>query len=173
MKNILPILIITYRDDKDLNVSIARDELIYNRTQDEIKDRSLDIEFIQKDEVEFDAKLYDYDGSIVFETNKWTKNTFDEVSRVIDNLPAKEPKGINDTLESETLSLTIPSDTYDTEIEEEEEEIVRLDDDQERDTELIGVDYPNEGNYTKQKYMKMKNKYLDLKKRFMSQFNQD
>ena len=180
MQNKVLILTIRYNDDKDINISMVRDDLNEADVQKEIKDRSLDIEIVQDDDVKFNVKLYDYDGSIVFETDRWigwakltkTKSTFWEIFRIIDGLPGLEPKGIADVMATETLDLNLPSDDEDKKIEESVEDIEELEDEQEVDDQPIGIEYPDEHQgfaeaSMKTKYIKMKHKYLKLKRKFL------
>jgi len=180
MQNDVLILSIKYGDEKDINISMARDDLNELEVQKEIKDRKLDIEIVQDDDVKFKVELYDYDGKIVFEATEWIgwakltkkKSTFTEVFRVIDGLSPREKKGINDVLETEELDLKLPSDSDDEKLEEAVEVMEDLEDEQEVDDQPVGIEYPDEhvgyAEYgMKEKYIRMKHKYLKLKRKFL------
>ena len=181
IQNEVIILTIKYNDDKDINISMLRDDLNEQEVQKELKDRQIDVEIKEDDDVDFKAELYDYDGSIVFETTEWigwakltkNKSSFHEIFRIVDGLPANEKKGINNVLETETLSLKLPSDKHDKHTEEAVEVMEELEDEQEVDDQPIGIEYPEDhvgyAEYSmKDKYIKMKRKYLKLKQQFLS-----
>lgn len=187
MENEVIVLIITYPNDKDVNISAIRDDLTDKDILKEIKDRELDIEQIKKKDEDFHAELYDYDGNIVFETKEWTKTFFKKIFRVIDGLSPKELKGVDNVLETETLSLNLPSDDYIANIEEKVEERRELEENEEIDVEEIndGADQNedvdvygriveqglSDKNISKSKYLKMKKKYLNLKQKFLKQIS--
>ncbi len=157
-------LIVTYPKKEDVNISMMMDDLNNKPIQKGITDRSVLIEYIKKPG-DFHVELIDYDGEVKFDSNSYDDAFFDKLFDTIDNLPVGETDAA--TLSTETVSIDIPSDESDQEVIDQVDEIERLENDQERDDEPIGVTYPedslSEDKITRADYLRWKKKYLKLK----------
>lgn len=162
-------LIVHYPNKKDINISMMLDDLNNKLVQKGNDDRNIVIQYIKKGD-QFNVELIDIDGEVKFETDKYEKDFFDKLFDVVDNFPIDEITDSNKSMlteETDTVSNNIPSDQYDQVITNKVKIIERLEADQERDTDLIGVTYSDgsdkSNNITKKDYWRMKSKYLKLK----------
>ena len=89
MENEFIILKISYPDDKDINISMMRDDLNDEKIQKGLKDRQIDIEYKEKGS-RFHATLLGYDGEIQYESNKYDSKFFKKIFNAVDGLPTRK-----------------------------------------------------------------------------------
>lgn len=92
MQNKFRTIIITYPNKKDLNISILRDDLNNLDTQKGVKSRNLQLEYVREGD-KFNIKFIDYDGEVVYTSNKYSEKV---LSQLFDIADGKKEKLLND-----------------------------------------------------------------------------
>jgi hypothetical protein len=149
MTNKFRTLIVTYPDNKDINLSIMKDNLNNKSVQKGLKDRSIHIEYVKKGD-KFHIELVDLDGEVKHEADKFDDNYFDVIFKLVDNMTLNTIK--RDKIDrSSDIVITdsvgtddIPTSQDMDDMADEVEEIERLEGEQERDIQPIGDNYKGE-----------------------------
>ncbi len=108
MENQYRILIVTYWDETDTNLSMLKDDLNNLDVQDGIADRNIIIEYIRRKDADFKIELIGYDGDVKYTSDKYFEKFFENLFSIIDKMPIgkieKELEEISESITEDSIT---------------------------------------------------------------------